>query len=127
MTCLAFVWCYFLEQGDIIFYGLICIFAGFGFGADFCLGYSILTDIIQKDRLERGETTIFGIANFIIKIALTIASSVLIYSIGFFEEYNPIAKIEFIKVSYAILPVLFRIASVFLLYRYFIEQYLAKK
>lgn len=113
-TVIIFIWCYFLKEGDIIAYALICIFSGIGFGGDFALSYSILTDIIQKHKLQNSETTLFGITNFIIKFSLTITSSILIYIIGVLEN-DLINKINFIAFSYAILPVIFRILAAIIL------------
>ena len=115
-TVFIFIWCYFLGSGDIIFYGIICILSGIGFGGDFALSYSILTDIIQKNKLEKIESTIFGVTNFIIKFSLTIASAILIYFIGVLEN-DLENKIKFISFSYALLPILFRSLAAFFLYK----------
>ncbi|MBL6664562.1 MAG: MFS transporter [Rickettsiales bacterium] len=117
-TSVIFVWCYFLGEGDVFFYGLICILAGVGFGGDFALAYSILTDIIQKHKLQNFESAIFGVTNFIIKISLTLSSAILIYFIGFFEGQEDVKK-EFISFSYAILPVIFRILAAAFLFNNF--------
>jgi len=117
-TVFIFGWCYLLGEGDIMVYGIICILSGIGFGGDFALSYSILTDLIQKYKLQNSESTIFGITNFIIKISLTIASSVLIYCIGTMEN-EPDSKKQFISFSYALLPILFRISAAFILYKNF--------
>ncbi len=117
-TVFIFGWCYFLGEGDIFLYGVICILSGIGFGGDFALSYSILTDLIQKHKLQNNETTIFGITNFIIKISLTLASSALIYFIGFLEN-DPYNKKQFISFSYALLPIIFRSCGAFILYKNF--------
>lgn len=117
-TAVIFVWCYFLGAGDVLFYGLICVLAGVGFGGDFALAYSILTDIIQKHKLQNFESAIFGVTNFIIKISLTISSAILIYFIGVFEGQEDVKK-EFISFSYGILPVIFRILAAAFLFNNF--------
>jgi glycoside/pentoside/hexuronide:cation symporter, GPH family len=117
-TVFIFGWCYFLGEGDILLYGVICILSGIGFGGDFALSYSILTDLIQKHNLQNYETTIFGITNFIIKISLTLASSALIYFIGALEN-DPYNKKQFISFSYALLPIVFRSYAAFILYKNF--------
>lgn len=117
-TSIVFICCYFVTEGDIFLYGIICILSGIGFGGDFALGYSILTDLIQKYKLQNNQTSIFGVTNFLIKISLTLSSAILIYFIGVFEN-NIIIKKEFISFSYAILPVLFRIAAAIILYKNF--------
>ena len=117
-TAIIFVWCYFLGEGDVVLYGVICILAGVGFGGDFALAYSILTDLIQKYKLHDVESAIFGVTNFLIKISLTLSSAILIYFIGVFEGQEDIKR-EFISFSYAILPVIFRILAAAFLYNNF--------
>jgi len=117
-TVAIFAWCYFLQEGDILFYAIICILSGIGFGGDFALSYSILTDLIQKHKLKNNETTIFGIANFSIKISLTLSSAILIYFIGSFEGDIENKK-QFISFSYALLPIFFRIAAAITLHKNF--------
>lgn len=117
-TVFIFGWCYFLGEGDILFYGVICFLSGIGFGGDFALAYSILTDLIQKHKLQNSETAIFGITNFIIKISLTLASSCLIYLIGTLEnDLNN--KKQFISFSYVLLPIILRSCGAFILYKNF--------
>lgn len=118
LTIFIFIFCYFLKEGDILYYSIICILSGIAFGGDFALAFSILTDIIQKDKLENNQTIIFGFCNFMIKISLTLSSSILIYFIGFFEN-NINLQSEFISFSYALLPIFFRILAGIILYRNF--------
>jgi Na+/melibiose symporter-like transporter len=120
-TVFIFGWCYFLGEGDILLYGIICILSGIGFGGDFALSYSILTDLIQKYKLQNSETTIFGVVNFIIKISLTLSSAALIYFIGALEGDLDNKK-QFISFSYALLPIFFRSYSAFFLYKNFKKQ-----
>ncbi|MFT7098479.1 MAG: Na+/melibiose symporter-like transporter [Rickettsiales bacterium] len=117
-TVFIFAWCYFLVEGDIVFYAIICVLSGIGFGGDFALSYSILTDLIQKHHLENSQTTIFGITNFIIKISLTLSSSILIYCIGSFEN-DAVFQTQFISFSYALLPIIFRVFAAFTLHKNF--------
>lgn len=117
-TIITFIWCYFLQSGEVILYGLICIFSGLGFGGDLALSYSILTDLIQKYKLEKQQTTIFAISNFLIKLSLTLASASLIYIIALLEN-NPIEQKAFISFAYALLPIIFRIFAIFILYKNF--------
>lgn len=117
-TLIIFSFCYFLGEGDILYYSIICILSGIAFGGDFALAFSILTDIIQKDKLENNQTIIFGFCNFMVKISLTLSSSILIYFIGFFENDTNLQS-GFISFSYAILPIIFRSLAGFILYKNF--------
>ena len=51
LVILIFFCCYFVGKGDIIFYATICALSGLCFGADYCLSYSILADLIQENKL----------------------------------------------------------------------------
>ena len=117
-TIIVFIWCYFLDAGDSVLYAIICLLSGIGFGGDFALSYSILTDLIQKNQLQEKETTLFGISNFIIKLSLTLCSSLLIYGIGVLENDTE-NKIQFIAFSYALIPIIFRGMAAFILYKKF--------
>jgi GPH family glycoside/pentoside/hexuronide:cation symporter len=118
LTVVSFSWCYFLGEGDLLFYAIICFISGFAFGGDFCLGFSILTDLIQKYNLRAKETTIFSICNFLIKLSLTLASASLVYGLGYIQKNNSGFETEFLSFSYSVLPVLFKLLTIFLLINY---------
>ena len=104
-----FAFCGFLGEGNIAFYALICLASGFCFGADYCLSYSILTDIIQGQKLEKFTSTIFGFINFIIKFCFALASGVLLFGLGKIEEIAPDLQSNFLIISYCVLPCFFKI------------------
>ena len=106
----------FLDKNNTYFYSLICFLSGIGFGGDLILSYSILTDIIQKDKLEQNQTTIFSMVNFIIKISLTISSAIFIYIVGKYINEIGILKI-IIPIAYVIIPVLLKIFVGLFLYK----------
>ena len=116
VTCFAFVWCVFLGAGDGLLYGVICFVAGFGIGADFCLGYSILTDVIVKRKVENQQVTIFGIANFLVKLSLALASGILVYLIGYFAVFELEFQMRFLSLSYGAAPVVFKLLTIYFLY-----------
>jgi Na+/melibiose symporter-like transporter len=117
-TVFIFSWCYFLNEGDIVLYAVICLLAGIGFGGDLTLSYSILTDIIQKNNLQTNQTSLFGITNFMIKLSLTLSSATLIYVIGSLEN-NILYKKHFISTTYALLPIIFRLPAAIIMHKIF--------
>lgn len=119
-TILVFPFCFFLGEGDLVFYALICLISGFTFGGDFSLSYSVLTDIIQEKKLEKNESTIFASTNFIIKISFTILSASLIYFIGEIREIGAFNfEKTFLSYSYSLLPCFFKIISSIYLFKLF--------
>ena len=117
-TSFIFSFCFFVKQGDVLIYALICFISAIGFGGDFTLSYSIMTDIIQTEKLQQNEASIFGITNFIIKLSLSVSSGILIYIMGILEFLENIQHI-FIKYSYIFLPVIFRLLAALTLFKNF--------
>ncbi len=118
VTVIIFPFCFFLQEGDFVYYAAICLISGFGFAGDFCLSYSILGDVICDQNLEGKESTIFSITNFLVKISFTISSVVLIYLLGTIRDQGS-DEIVFLSYSYAVLPCFFKIISTFFLFNFF--------
>jgi len=118
ITVAVFPFCFFLREGDLSSYALICVLSGFGFAGDFCLSYSILGDIICDQKLEGKESTIFSLTNFLVKISFTISSVALLYLLGTIRESGANEN-SFLSYSYAILPCFFKVISVVLLFNFF--------
>ena len=117
-TILIFSLCFFVNQGDILLYAVICFISGIGFGGDFTLSYSIMTDIIQEQKLNQNEASIFGITNFLIKLSLSLTSGSLIYIMGILESVDNLQHL-FIKYSYIFLPIIFRLLAALSLFKNF--------
>jgi Na+/melibiose symporter-like transporter len=115
LVILIFFCCYFVGKGDIIFYATICALSGLCFGADYCLSYSILADLIQENKLEKNETTIFGVINFITKFSFSVASGVLIFLLGKIQESQLVLEESFLSFCYVIVSCLFKIFALFVL------------
>jgi Na+/melibiose symporter-like transporter len=116
----VFPFCFFLGAKNLISYSLICVLSGFGFAGDFCISYSVLTDIIQQQKFLQKESTIFAITNFLIKISFTISSVILIYTLGTIRDHGFfIPEKEFLSYSYAVLPCFFKVAAFFMLFKFF--------
>ncbi|MES2678219.1 MAG: MFS transporter [Pseudomonadota bacterium] len=115
LIVIIFAFCGFLKAGDIAFYSLICLASGFCFAADYCLSYSILTDIIQNQKLEKSTSTIFGVINFIIKFCFAFASGVLLFGLGKIQETSPDLQNNFLIISYCLIPCCCKIFTYFFL------------
>jgi GPH family glycoside/pentoside/hexuronide:cation symporter len=119
LTVIIFPFCFFLSENDLLFYALICLLSGFGFAGDFCLSYSVLTDIIGEEKLFDKESTIFSITNFLVKISFTISSVILVYAIGTIRDQGSLEQErQFLSYSYALLPCLFKISSCVFLFNF---------
>jgi MFS family permease len=122
LIVVIFSFCIFLSSGDIWQYALICLASGFCFGADYCLSYSILTDIIQDEDLQTRQTSIFGSINFIIKFCFAFASGILIFLLGWVQAEFPDSQTSFLLISYCLLPCFFKIIT-YLTLNNFLKEY----
>lgn len=130
LVIVIFFSCYFVGQGDILFYALICVFSGLCFGADYCLSYSILADLIQENKLEKNESTIFGVINFITKFSFSLASGILLYFLGEIQESKFVSEQSFLTFAYVIISCLFKVFAFFCLvifYQKFSQRLCLKK
>ena len=86
LAVVTFIWAYFLQPGDIIAYGVICVLSGMALGADLALPPSILADRVTRQKTENQATQYYAVIAFIPKIAIAIASGVsflILDSLGF--------------------------------------------
>lgn len=78
----TFIWAYFLQPGDALAYGIICVLSGMALGADLALPPSILADRITCQKNEKQATQYFALIAFIPKTAIAIASGVSFIILG---------------------------------------------
>lgn len=118
LIVIIFAFCGFLKSGDIAFYAIICLASGFCFAADYCLSYSILTDVIQSQKLEKLTSTIFGGINFIIKFCFALASGVLLFGLGKVQENAIDLQTNFLLISYCLIPCFCKVLTYFSLNKF---------
>ncbi len=118
LIVIIFAFCGFLKSGDIAFYALICLASGFCFAADYCLSYSILTDVIQNQKLTKSTSTIFGAINFIIKFCFALASGILLFGLGEIQKNAADLQTNFLLISYCLAPCLCKVLTYFSLNKF---------
>lgn len=78
LSVVVFAWAASLGNGDLLAYGLICVFSGFALGADLALPPAMLADLLARD-FSRGPSRAgawFGWWNFVTKANLAIAAGI---------------------------------------------------
>lgn len=117
----TFFWAYFLGEGDIWQYAVICVLSGIAFGADLALPPSILADHIHAQNNEHHASLQFGLFAFLAKAALAV-SSVLVFPFldwsGFRAgEANTPEVLFFLSMTYAAIPCVIKLVAAALLWR----------
>ena len=117
----TFIWAFFLQPGDVIAYGIICIFSGMALGADLALPPSILADRITRQKNEEEATQYYALIAFIPKMAIAIASGVsfiILDHLGFVVgQQNSLEVMQGLIVLYALVPCLIKLIAAYALWR----------
>lgn len=121
LAIISFIWAYFLGEGDIVQYAIICVLSGIAFGADLALPPSILADHIHEYHDEEQAALQFGVFAFLAKSALAIGSLLAFTSLdwaGFRAgESNSSEALFILSFTYAVIPCAIKLIAVALLWR----------
>lgn len=126
LAVVSFVWAYFLSAGDFWPYLFICILSGIAFGAELVLPASILADHIHEGKNEETAAIHFGLLAFLAKLALALAAATTLPYLqlqGFLAgQSNSEEALRALSVSYAAIPCLIKLISIYLLWRIINEK-----
>lgn len=121
LAIVSFIWAYFLGEGALAQYLIICLMSGIAFGAELVLPASILADHIHAQQKQEHAAFHYGILAFLAKLALALAAAL---SFLFLEgaEFTPAAQntehsLQALSISYAAIPCLIKLISIYLLSR----------
>lgn len=116
-----FIWAFFLQPGDVIAYGVICVLSGVALGADLALPPSILADRVTHQKTETEATQYYALIAFIPKMAIAIASGIsflILDHLGFVAgEYNSPTVMQGLITLYAFVPCLIKLTAAYVLWR----------
>lgn len=125
LAVVSFIGAFFLDEQDIIAYGIICLISGIALGADLSLPPSILADNIHQSRAQDSTATQFSILTMLSKAALALASAIslpLLDIAGFMPaSTNSSSALLSLSVAYAMIPCAIKLVAAYLIYRLFIQ------
>jgi len=115
IATMSFVWAFFLREGDLVQYAIICAISGIAFSADLSIPPSILADKMHKQHLEENATFLFGILAFLAKLSLGISSAIVMFILekaGFQNSVkNENDTLLLLSFLYSILPCAIKLVS----------------
>ena len=122
-ACLAFVWVPLLGPGDILAFGVICLITGMSLGADLSLPPALQADVVDYDTLRSGRHRagiFFALWGMSTKLAFAFAVGIALPSLAFFgfntDGENDARAILAISVGYALVPVILKVAAIYLIW-----------
>jgi Na+/melibiose symporter-like transporter len=126
LASVSFVWAFFLKEGDIWQYGLICVSSGSALGADLVFPPAILADQMHDSGKHDSACTHYGLLTLTVKASLAIASAISLPMLEIFSFTPNANNSKFaligLSVSYALIPCIIKCLSSFLLWRIFINE-----
>lgn len=119
----AFVFVPFLNQGDFLYFLIICIITGMSLGADMALPSSIQADVAQESKKINNDISgiLFGFWAMITKFSLAFAVAISFITLEFtaFDTKNINENsIIAIILLYSIVPILLKLVSIIFLSKY---------
>jgi GPH family glycoside/pentoside/hexuronide:cation symporter len=129
LSCIIFALSTYYHEGTWVIWIILAAFAGFGYGATYAFGYSMMADVIDLDELETGrrrEGAYFGVWFFLEKAALGLTVFIGMQALdkmGYMPNVDQPLRVWWtLKFLYSILPAICFGACYFLLRRYPITQ-----
>lgn len=117
---ISFIAVPFLQPGDVMAFGLICLISGFSLGADMALPAAIQGDIAGQDADAGGGDRaglFFGLFGLVTKLALAIAVGLGYGLLGALGYQSGNADTTALAWVYGGLPVLFKLAAAMIVFR----------
>lgn len=119
LSCLAFVWAFWLEAGAAPAFGAICIVSGLALGADLALPPALLAGVIARaGHARQREAAYFGLWNWGVQMALALAAGIALPLLGWIG-YTPGtgAHTGALAAAYALLPCALKLLAAAMLWR----------
>lgn len=122
----AFLGVFFLGQGDVLWYGVLVIASGTGFGASLSLPAAMQADVIDYDALQTGERR-EGLYLGVWSVLRTLASSAgmgvalpILDAAGYIPgaSEQPQAVVLSLRILYALVPSVLTLAALFVARKY---------
>ncbi len=120
LAVFTFIWAFFLESGDSVAYGIICVLSGMALGADLALPPSILADRVTWQKTESEATQYYALIAFIPKMALAFASGISLSILGYLGfvpgTQNSPGAMQALITLYALAPCVIKLIAAYFLW-----------
>lgn len=111
----------FLQSGDVVAYGIICVFSGMALGGDLALPPAIIAERVQVDGAQHQATQYYAMLAFLAKFSMAIAAAAsfgLLQLVGFESaELNHATALNTLIVCYALVPCLLKLLAALFLWQ----------
>ncbi|NDE91530.1 MAG: hypothetical protein EB059_10440 [Alphaproteobacteria bacterium] len=122
LSVIAFCGAVFLQPGDILGYGMVCIGAGLSFGAELVLPPMVLKDLIVAANDSAMATRRYGLLAFLGKAMLALVCLMVFPALNYFgykpEQASTPHVLSALSFCYAVLPCIIKSFAIYTLWRW---------
>lgn len=119
MACCAFIWVPLLGPGDVLAFGVVCVFTGMALGADLALPPALQADVVDLDTLNTGQRRaglFFALWSMATKLALACAVGIAFPALALFGfdtgGSNDARALMALVSIYALAPVVLKLGAI---------------
>jgi glycoside/pentoside/hexuronide:cation symporter, GPH family len=118
LSVITFVWAYFLPEGALVAFGIVCFLSGTAFGADMVLPPTIVAERINAKAHEGAASRYYALLAFLSKAALALATGLTLPVLDVLG-YKPATDsgVWALPFIYALVPCVIKVISVIGLWR----------
>lgn len=118
LACGSFIWAFWLPEGSLLQYLIICVLSGVALGGELSLPPALLSALIHKNSGQGSASRYFALTSFLTKAALALSAGLTLPLLGLFEfvpgEANQANALLGLAALYALLPCLLKICALVL-------------
>lgn len=118
LALVTFIWAFFLNAGDIVGYGIVCLMSGIAVGGNLTLPSAIAAGIFTEKGHERAASRYYSFMAFLAKTSLALATGIALPLLGL-QGYQPgeVTTGLLMPMAYALVPCCIQIVAITVLWR----------
>ncbi len=126
LASFSFIWAFFLMEGDVWQYTVICFVSGIALGGDLVFPPAIVADHIHQSKSQKTASTYYGILNLLSKSSLAFATALSFFILDYADfkvgAKNLNASLMGLSITYALIPCIIKITAAFFVWKIFIKS-----
>jgi GPH family glycoside/pentoside/hexuronide:cation symporter len=110
LSIAAFIGAFWLGEGDLVAYALVCAASGLALGADLALPPALVADIIDREPAPQ-PGAYFGLMSFFAKLTLALAAGLALPLLDFWGYQPGGDQLLALSATYALLPIAMKLGA----------------
>lgn len=116
LSIAAFIGAFWLGEGDLVGYALVCAASGLALGADLALPPALVADMIDTDPAPQ-PGAYYGLLSFFAKLTLALAAGMALPLLDFWGYAPGGGNLFALSATYALLPIIMKLGALIWFWR----------